>query len=59
MVCGIAGACFLDEKVSYRSHSCVFAECAYSNDDQIMIPILIPHGGLLLCCSKFVGSEIS
>ena len=30
------------KKVSYRSQSCVFRECAYAND-QIMIPILIPH----------------
>ena len=37
---------FLDKKASYPSHSYVFPECVYTNDDQIMIPILIPHRAL-------------
>ena len=40
-VCGVVGVCFKDKKASCHSQSYVFAKCAYTNDDQIMIPSTI------------------
>ena len=41
-VCDGEGVC-LSDKVSCYSQSYVSAKCAYTNDVQIRIPILIPH----------------